>query len=306
MASKRVLVVHFTQSGQLTEVLQHVTRTLQADSGVELDWYSIVPQTPYPFPWTGKDFFGVFPDSVKEVPCALREDAPLGEGYDLIILGYQPWFLSPSIPMTSFLKSTRAKTVVKDTPVVTVIACRNMWISGQERMKELIRDAGGQLVGNIALDDRSGNLTSLVTLFHWMLTGKRERVFGVLPPPGVAQADVAASEQFGAPLLAALLRGDWRDLQSELVARGAVEIRPYLMTLETRARKVFELWASFVSRAPVGPARDRRLALFRNYLLTGLFVLSPTSWIATQVTTPLLRGSIAKRLRYFRDVRAAA
>jgi hypothetical protein len=40
--------------------------------------------------------------------------------FDLIIFGYQVWYLTPSIPIISFLKSGFAENILKDTPVVTV------------------------------------------------------------------------------------------------------------------------------------------------------------------------------------------
>ncbi|WP_233267327.1 hypothetical protein [Paraglaciecola sp. L3A3] len=57
----------------------------------------------------------------------------------MIILTYQVWFLSPSIPIASFLQSEPAKKLFKDTPVVTIIGCRGMWLMAQEKVKTLLK-----------------------------------------------------------------------------------------------------------------------------------------------------------------------
>jgi hypothetical protein len=68
--------------------------------------------------------------------------------FDLIILGYQPWFLSPSIPMNSFLQSKYAE-LLRNHKVLTIIGSRNMWLNAQEKMKERLLELDAQLVGNI-------------------------------------------------------------------------------------------------------------------------------------------------------------
>ena len=50
------------------------------------------------------------------------------EQFDLVILAYQVWYLAPSGPITAFLKSEAGRRLLHGRPVVTVIACRNMWL----------------------------------------------------------------------------------------------------------------------------------------------------------------------------------
>ena len=59
----------------------------------------------------------------------------LNKKYDLIVFGHQVWYLSPSIPINSFLQNNISKKLFENTPVVTVIGCRNMWIMAQEKIK---------------------------------------------------------------------------------------------------------------------------------------------------------------------------
>src|SRR5260370_34591457 len=97
---KKVLAIYYTQSGQLGEIIKAVTEPIE-DAGAAIEKVLIQPLTDYNFPWTGKRFFSVMPSCVLGIPEQLE---PLGlkeKAYDLIVLGYQPWFLSPSIPINS-------------------------------------------------------------------------------------------------------------------------------------------------------------------------------------------------------------
>ena len=159
---KNVLVIHYSQSGQLTEILDNLTLPFTSDDEINITHYIIEMEK--------SAFFNAFPESFLQIPAAIKppSNAILEKQYDLIILGYQVWYLSPSIPVNSFLKSAFAKQIFKNTPVITVIGARNMWVKAQEKMKVLLTDVGANLVGNIALVDRNINHVSVVTIVHWM------------------------------------------------------------------------------------------------------------------------------------------
>ena len=64
---KKVLAVFYSQSGQLQEIIDQFTAPfIQAGSTVEK--LRVYPEQVYPFPWTGRSFFSVMPDSVNQVP----------------------------------------------------------------------------------------------------------------------------------------------------------------------------------------------------------------------------------------------
>src|SRR3546814_19926645 len=60
---KRVLVVYFSQTGQLRRVAESLCAPLTA-AGVEVDWCALQPRQPYPFPWPFFRFFDQFPETV--------------------------------------------------------------------------------------------------------------------------------------------------------------------------------------------------------------------------------------------------
>ena len=96
---KRVLVVYYTQSGQLKEIIDSV---LSPFTEVTIDFLPIDTATPFPFPWTDDTFFDAFPESYLQIPQPLQPFNLPHTDYDLVILGYQVWYLSPSIPLRSF------------------------------------------------------------------------------------------------------------------------------------------------------------------------------------------------------------
>ena len=134
---KKVLIIHYSQSGQLTDIVNNVISDLGPE--VELTHFRIEMEEKFPFPWTSEEFYGAFPETFKQEPLALAnmDDPNLRGKYDLIIFGYAVWYLSPSIPANSFLKHKVAAGLMENTPVVTVIGCRNMWIQAQEKVKRL-------------------------------------------------------------------------------------------------------------------------------------------------------------------------
>jgi hypothetical protein len=298
----KVLVVHYSQTGQLTDIVDAVLGPLASDKSIQIDTLTLQPLPDYPFPWSSQAFCDVFPESVAGVPCEL---APLridpDTRYDLIVLAYTVWYLSPSLPVQAFLASPEAAGLFPDTPVVTVIGCRNMWLLAQERVKGCIRDLGGQLVGNIVLGDRAGNLVGVATIAYWMLTGRKERLLRVFPRPGVDDTDIRQASRFGV-ILRKALQDDIRSLDQEVLnAVGAVRVEPAYIIFEKRIMKIFRIWSRFIRRkgGPGAPARQRRVRGFFYYLLVAIAVLAPLATLGAKVTLRLKKAKIDKAIDYF-------
>ena len=298
----KVLVVHYSQTGQLTDIVDAILGPLVSDKSIQVDTLTLQPQQNYPFPWSTQTFCDVFPESVEGVPCELAPiEVDLDTRYDLIVLAYTVWYLSPSIPVHSFLQSPEAKRLLNDTPVVTVIGCRNMWLLAQERVKGCIRDLGGQHVGNIVLGDRASNLVGVATIAYWMLTGRKDRLLGVFPKPGVDAADIRGASRFGI-ILRKALQGDGVVLDQEVLnAVGAVRVEPAYIIFENRIMKIFRIWARFIRRqgGPGAPARQRRVRCFFYYLLVAIVVLAPLATLGAKVTLRLKKAKIDKAIDYF-------
>ena len=296
---KKVLVVYFSQSGQLEDIVQHFTQPLM-DAGCLVEYQRIHPATAYPFPWTGKSFFAVMPDCVNQVPGQLQPFQFREDSYDLIILGYQAWFLSPSIPSNTLLMHPSFAAVAKDTPVVTITGARNMWISAMEKIKPTLKQAGGRLVGNVALVDRHHNLISFITIFYWMFKAKKERWLNIFPVPGVSEADIERTGLYGAIVNKYLVSGDWEGLQEELKAAGAVNIKYPLMFIESKARKIFKVWARIISKRK---KKTGWLVAFKYYLLIALFIAAPIILTVDAIFfKPFLSRRIKRQKQYYSGV----
>jgi hypothetical protein len=269
--TKKVLALYYTQTGQLADIVDQFTAPL-IEAGATVEKVNIKPVNDYPFPWKSEVFFDAMPESVKGIPVELQPFSFNEEKYDLIIFAYQPWFLSPSIPATSMLKHDKVKQTMRDTPVITLSAGRNMWINAQEKVKRLLLDAGAKLVGNVALVDRHHNLVSVITIMHWAFGGKKDKYLGVFPRPGVSDEDIQHASEFGKIALPFLQAGSYDTLQEKLAAAGAVVVKNDIMFIEERAGRLFDLWANAIYGKP---GRTFKLLIYKYYLLVALFLVAP-------------------------------
>jgi hypothetical protein len=288
---KKVLAIYYSQSGQLEEIIGHFTAPL-VEAGVSVETVRVRPVTEYPFPWTTAQFYSVMPDCVLGVTHGLQPFSLREKNYDLIILGYQAWFLSPSIPVNSLLQDQTFQSILKNTPVITITGARNMWLNAFAGVKQHLLRAGALLVGNIALVDRHPNHISFVTIFHWLLGGKKDRYLGFFPYPGVSASDIAHTSVFGDIVLGHLRAdGSWTGLQEELMQQKAVELKYSLLLLETKAIPTYFVWANFIVKRKKTAGW---LTVFRYYLLFSLFVAAPVLLIFDNV---FIRPFSQKRIK---------
>lgn len=296
---KKILVIYYSQSGQLEDILNCFTAPL-IDAGNTVEKVRVHMANDYPFPWTGKSFFAVMPDCVLSVPTELKPFQLNENKYDLVILGYQAWFLSPGIPVNSILNHPSVKAVLKDTPVVTITGARNMWISAMERIKKILKAADAKLVGSISLVDKHHNLISFITIFYWMFIGKKERWLNIFPKPGVADADIENTKNFGITVQKYLNTEKWDGLQDELIQQKAIEVKYNLMFIESKASKIFAIWANIISKKK---KKTAWLVAFKYYLLIALFIAAPIILTVDFIFfKPFLSGRIKKQKQLYSGV----
>ncbi len=296
---KKVLAVFYSQSGQLEQIIDHFTQPM-IQGGATVEKVRIYPEKAYPFPWTGKSFFSVMPDCVNQVPHLLQPFEFRESKYDLIVLGYQAWFLSPSIPSNSLLFHPLFREIAKDTPVITLTGARNMWLSAMEKIKPVLKSMDARLVGNIALVDRHHNFVSFITIFHWMFKAKKDRYLNIFPVPGVSEADILNTKNQGSAAVPHLEKGDWQGFQDEMVAQGAVPVKYNLMFIESKARKIFKVWAGIISKRE---KKDAWLVAFKYYLLIALFIAAPIILTVDAIFfKPFLSGRIKRQKQYYSGV----
>ncbi|MGE0010897.1 MAG: dialkylresorcinol condensing enzyme [Azoarcus sp.] len=297
---KNVLVVHYSQSGQLSDVVSALLRPLE-DAGIHVHQEILRPQTPFPFPWPFFRFLDAFPESVRldprpNLPLTIAPDQP----FDLVILAWQVWYLSPSQPVTAFLQSDEGKRLLAGKPVVSVVACRNMWMTAYDKLVTLLEAAGARLTDHIAFTDNANPLATFITTPRWMFTGRRDRFLG-LPAAGVTPAETAGAARFGHALVTALARDEERSGPPMLTGLCAASVNPRLVISERAGQRAFRVWSGLV-RLFGKPGQLRRvpaLALFATYLIVLIITVVPLSLVLQRSFAPLLRTRLdALRAHY--------
>ncbi len=156
---------------------------------------------------------------------------------------------------------------------------------------------GAPLVGNLALVDRHHNLISFVTIFYWMFKAKKERLLNIFPVPGVSEADILKTNDYGEAAIPYLDKGNWLGYQEEMVKQGAVPVKYNLMFIESKARKIFKIWAGIISKRK---KRDAWLVAFKYYLLIALFIAAPIILTVDAILfKPFLTGRIKRQKQYY-------
>lgn len=298
---RQVLVVHYSQTGQLDRLMQSVCAPLLQRADIHVDFLALQPAEPYPFPWPFLGFFRIFPETVLMRPQPLL---PLAvdptQRYDLVILAYQVWFLSPSQPMTAFLASAEAAQLLKGTPVVTLIGCRNMWLMAQEKLKQRLNELGARLVDNIALTDACGTAASFLATPLWMFTG-RQKPYGWVPRAGIDEAEIVAASRFGEAMAQRLMADGLPIEQPMLTGLGAVRVDEKLIASEKVGNRSFQLWSRLL--AAIGPPQSRRrgagLVLYIVFLLCLIVTVVPLSALLKKLMAPLFKARIQREKAYY-------
>jgi hypothetical protein len=300
---KKVLVLYYSQTGQLSDVVKSFTAPLEADANVEIVYQNIEPKKDYPFPWGYLEFFDIFPESVYMEGCELKECENINgdDTFDLVILAYTIWFLSPSLPVSGFLNSKYAK-VLNDTPVITLIACRNMWIMAQEKMKTKLKLLGARLIDNVVLIDQGGNLATFITTPRWMWTGRKNAFWG-LPEAGIAPSEIKKSSRFGYALVDALNKDLEKEKVPLLQGLEAVKVDNRLIGSEKIATKSFNIWGGLIRK--FGTTGDKVripvLALYALFLFLLIIIVIPINTLIKPILRKINHKKVAQESAYFEE-----
>jgi len=294
-------MVHYSQTGQLHKVVSSILAPLESQPAIHIDQLRLEPVEDYPFPWPFIRFINTFPEAAHERGCALKPfNLPSDEPYDLVILAYQVWFLAPSIPVTAFLKSSAAEYLLANTPVVTVIACRNMWLMAQEKVKAHLTRLNARLVGNVALVDEAGTAASFISTPLWMLTGNKGPFPLGIPAAGVAETEINSAARFGVAIRKGLASDAALD-ETLLQGLGAVQINERLIASEKVGTRSFYIWGKLFLAAgkPSAWLRKPLTIAYALFLLTLILTVVPVTSILKRLFAPLMKARIARQKAYF-------
>lgn len=299
--NKKILVISYSQTGQLDELTHNIILPLQMTEGIEVTVKTIEPVTPYPFPWDFMTFMDAFPESVYLDPPEIKPIEEDDNEYDLVILPYQVWFLSPSLPITAFLKSEYAQKKLKGKPVITVIGCRNMWVMAQEKVKKLLEKLEATLIDNIVLIDQGNSLATFVTTPRWMLTGKKDRLWGIFPKAGIAKEDLRKSMRFGEAIKQALQNDKEKELKPLCQGLQAVDVDVKLIKSEQIATKSFKIWGKLIRKmGPFGSKKRRPVVmLYVVFLLLIILTIVPLNMIIQTILRKINKQKVIKQKEFY-------
>ena len=293
---KRILVLYYSQSGDVKRVAQTLVEPLQG-AGVEVPWAEIIPQAEYPSPWRNVHrFFNEMPECVLGYPPEIAPPSfSPDESFDLVILAYQVWFLSPSPPIQAFFRTEHAR-VLRGRKVLTLTVCRNMWHEASLKMRALLAAAGAVHVDNLVVTHQGPAWATFITTTRTLFTGKRDRLWGVLPPAGIAANELERVRLLGAAMAQRLDRLDDPNGPSLLRGLGAVEVNRRYVIAERVAAGVFPFWARVIRLfGRVGrPLRHVGIFLFIHFLLLMIVVGIPLTIITLPLVYPFVRGRMAE------------
>lgn len=299
---KKILVISYSQTGQLHQVVDSICRPLYEADAVSVRHEILRPLQDYPFPWPLLRFIDTFPETVHLDPPALQPlQIAREEDFDLVILAYQVWFLSPSQPITAFLQSEQGRNLLHGKPVITVIACRNMWLMAQEQVKALLTTAGARLIDNVALVDEGNSLLTFITTPRWMLTGNKGSAQGRLPVAGISPQTIQRASRFGHALVEALNEDRERGDGPLLHGLEAVRVDTRLIPSERIGRRSFYIWGKLLRRLGPQGAPLRRAALYGYmvFLLSLIITVVPISMLLRTLLRPVMRRKLQSQQEYF-------
>lgn len=297
---KKVLVVSHSQSGQLAKFVELATAPLRQSDEVKVDYHCVEPVNKYPYPWSFYPFFDAFPEAIYMNGCEVKPAENLEEEYDLVIIGYTVWFLSPSIPMTGFLKTAQAKRLIKDKPVITLIACRDMWVMAQEKIKAVIAELGGTLIDNAVLTDQGGSIYAFITTPRWLLTGKKDP-FWIFPAAGVSEQDLQESERFGHRLVSALENDLEKKKEPLLKNLNAVTVNGKLIGSEKIATRSFMVWGKLIQKSgkPGSFPRKIVITIYAVFLALMVLTLVPINLLVKKLISPFRKKAVEESITYY-------
>ena len=297
MPRKRILIVYYSQSGDVARIMETFVRPIRNLPDVDVAIENLEPIRPYPFPWrTLPRLLSIFPECHRGGGNGIR---PLSIGldrtFDLVILAYQVWFLAPSLPVQDFLRSEYGA-LLRGAKVITLCVSRNMWHSGSETMKERLRGAGAVHLDNVVVNHQGPPFATFISVPRLLLTGKRDRFLGIFPPAEVSQQDLDRVNRLG-EAAAEQLRGrdEWPN-QPLLAGKGAVEVNPRYIAPELVGWYVYQAGTRAVLFAGRFGRWARRLAiyLFAVGLLACVLIGVPLILLTVLVSYPFLRRRISR------------
>jgi hypothetical protein len=294
---KKILVVYYSQSGDVRSALEALTRPLLAPD-FEITWLRLESSPRYPFPWKMRAFFDCMPEAVNGEPPPLEPiNLDPAERFDLIVIGWQVWFLSPSLPVQAFFATPYTR-LLHDTRVISVTCCRQMWQRARTRFRALVAEAGGIQTDSIVLTHQGPTVAGYLTAPRLLMTGRRDGG-AFLPAAGVAHTEIENLSRFGQRLRETTELWDVTSPAPLLRGLNAVHVNVGALLPEMVGIAFMVPLGRLARRCGKPGSLTRRPVIWLFVLL--LVLLLPVVLVMSAVLTPVLAKALVGRLNRFID-----
>ena len=294
----RALVISYSQSGETTRIARMFADALSA-AGVDVACEEIHPRVAYPYPWRSIiRFFDAMPDAILGSSDTIEplRFSPSGR-YELVVLAYPVWFLSPATPVQAFFRTPSAG-VLRNTEVVTISVSRAMWQRASVAMTRLLAEARAIHCDSIVVTHQGSPLATLISTPRALLFGKRDRLLGVFPTAGVAAKDLERIRVLASVVAHSLTAGRQGN-RSFLRGEAAVTVTRWLAVPELLG------WYCFRGSAHVirffgtihRGLRTAGVLGFAVFLVLLILFALPIGVLGTFVATPFIRKRLNRYLK---------
>ncbi len=291
----KILAINYSQTGQLDRT---VASFLEPFSGerFHVTHVSLEPVKPFPFPWSFLPFFEAMPDTVSGHPRTIMPlNIDLSSHFDLVVIGYQPWFLTLSQPIQAFLKQY-GSTLLRDRPVVAITACRDMWHEAFLQLRDAVQGFGGRICEHVVVTDPTPKLVSLFTTPIWLAFG-RKKFLPMFPEAGIRTPEYTFVRNQGTRY--ATFISNRNALPTPGFLKDPTRLDTNKIFTEKIVRYLFRFSAAFARAVGAPDTWQRRVAItiFLCYFLASL----PSLLVFGHVAFLFASGFFRKKLGRYED-----
>jgi hypothetical protein len=287
---KRILVLFYSQSGETDRVAKLFGGELES-AGHDVTLEALHPVPEFPYPWGSiRRFFDTMPETVVGDPPPIQTPQfDPAVRYDLIVIAFPVWFLSPALAIQGFFRTPQAA-VLRGANVMTISVSRAMWQQGSEAMKRLLAAAGATHSDSVVVTHQGSPIATLISTPRALLSGKRDPLMGVFPEAGVAADDLARVRHLG-KVTAERLNEEGAPGASLLKGEPAVTVKRWLVVPELLAWYCFYGSARLIrALGRIGPGpRAAGVWGFALFLVALILIALPVGLLGTLLAYPFIR-----------------
>jgi len=203
------LVVFFSFTGQTRRVASALAAGFRS-LGWSVEEVAIViadERFPLPFPWRRfwRHLLGWIPPQLLGRRCRIALVPELTAellACDLVCIGSPTWWLSPALPVSSFLQGEAARRLLAGRPFAVFAVARSFWRLNAWRVAALARRCGGRHVASRGFVFPGNQVQSFAALACYLRTGVSGTRWCGLPlhPYGLKPEASQAARDFAAQL----------------------------------------------------------------------------------------------------------